>query len=401
MDDPAALRQFAFFAAFPDDQLAALAAALPRVTYPAGAVVVRQGEASADMYLITAGQVQIARTDEAGQAVGLGTLGPPQTFGELALLSREPRMATVTALTDCEFITLDRPRLLDLIAQAAPEDLWAMFAALSRQMRAANEADFQQRLAQRTLAAEMEAERQRGLTQMVAGVAHEINTPLGVAGTAASIIARELDRLAPLANDRAAQSAVADMREALGLLEGNLQRAHRLVQTFKQLSVSQVADVLEPFDLPEALTETLHLGGLGWQRRGLAVAFTHALPPEARRWLGYRGLLAQIVLNLLSNVERYAYPDGAGGRAEVTLALEGDDTYLLTVRDFGRGMPPEHVERAFEPFFTTGRARGGTGLGLAIVYNLVTTALKGRIALTSTQGAGTTVEVRFPRVLSS
>lgn len=401
MDDPEALRQFAFLAAFSAPHLRALAARLPRVRLPAGTPVFRQGEASATMYLIAAGQVRLERTDVEGQAVPLGTLGPPQAFGELALLSGEPRMATVTTQTDCEFVTLDRPLLLALLADAPPEAILAMFAALSQQMRAANEADFRKALAQRTLAAEMEVERQRGLTQMVAGVAHEINTPLGVAGTAASIVARELDRLAALAAAASGQpaalsAALADMREALGLLDGNLQRAHRLVQNFKQLSVSHLQDAPEAFDLPEAVEETLRLAGLGWARRQLAVAFRPALPPEARRWLGYRGYLAQILLNLLANVERYAYPDG-GGAAEVTLAWEAPETYALAVRDFGRGMPPEAVERAFEPFFTTGRSRGGTGLGLTIVQHLVTTALQGRIELRSEVGAGTEVVVRFPR----
>ena len=131
MDDPEALRQFAFFAAFSAAQLRAVAARLPRVTLPAGTTVFRQGEASATMYLIAAGEVALARTDAEGQAVPLGTLGPPQTFGELALLSREPRMATVTTLTDCAFWALDRPLLLSLIEAAPPEAILAMFAALS------------------------------------------------------------------------------------------------------------------------------------------------------------------------------------------------------------------------------------------------------------------------------
>ncbi|MEP7355862.1 MAG: HAMP domain-containing sensor histidine kinase [Anaerolineales bacterium] len=399
MTAPAALRQFPFFAAFPDEQLGRLAARLPRVRLPAGSVVFSLGEASATMSLILAGRVAIHRLDEAGAVVELGTLEAHQTFGELALLSREPRMATVTTLTECDFLTLDRPLLLELIAGATPEAILSLFAMLSQQIRAANEGDFRKLLASRTLESQMEAARQRSLTQMVAGVAHEINTPLGVAATAASIVARELDRLEPLAADRQSKSAVADMREALGLMDGNLQRAHKLVQDFKKVSVSQLSDVKEALDLPEAIEDTLRLAQLTLKQRQIAVSFVNGLPAGADTWVGYRGYLAQILLNLLTNVERYAYPAGQGGPAEVGLALEGERDYRLTVRDFGRGIPPADLERVFEPFFTTGRSSGGTGLGMTIVYNLATAALKGRIDIQSALRQGTEVRLIFPRVV--
>ncbi len=129
------------------------------------------------------------------------------------------------------------------------------------------------------------------------------------------------------------------------------------------------------------------------------MVFNHTLPPEAHTWLGYRGYLSQILLNLLANVERYAYPAGQGGAAEVALALAGPAEYELRVKDFGRGISPGNLDRVFEPFFTTGRCAGGTGLGMTIVYNLVTTALKGRITLHSVVGQGTNVQIVFPRVI--
>jgi signal transduction histidine kinase len=352
------------------------------------------------MYLILSGEVDIQRQDEQGAPVELGRLGPGQTFGELALLSREPRMATVTTLSDCQFLVMDRALLLELIREAAPEAILEMFAVLSRQVRAANEGDFRKLLARRTLETQMEVEKQRGLTQMVAGVAHEINTPLGIAVTAASIVEREAERLEPLATDRQSKSALADMREALGLMNGNLARAHKLVSDFKKVSVSQLSDHQEKLDLPETVSDILNLAQVGLKRQQITAVFDDQLPPEARVWNGYGGYLSQILLNLLSNVERYAYPAGQGGRVQVGLALAGANDYALTVRDFGRGMAPEHLERIFEPFFTTGRSQGGPGLGMTIVYNLVTTALKGRITVESTLGQGTLVQVSFPRVIS-
>ncbi len=276
-----------------------------------------------------------------------------QTFGELAMLSGEPRMATVTALTDCRFLLLEAPLLLELLHAAPAVAILDMFAVLSRQIRAANEGDFRKLLASRTLESQMEVEKQRGLTQMVAGVAHEINTPLGEAGTAASIVARELAKLAPLAVDRKSQSALEDIHEALDLLQRNLERAHKLVQDFKKLSVSQLGDEKEPMDLPQAIRDTLNLAQMSFKCSQIDVTFNNQLPPGAQTWVGYRGYLSQILLNLLSNVERYAYPAG----------------------------------------------QGGAGLGMTIVYNLVTTALKGRITVRSVVGQGTDARIVFPRVI--
>ena len=195
------------------------------------------------------------------------------------------------------------------------------------------------------------------------------------------------------------QGAASDMREALGLMTSNLERAHRLVQDFKKLSVSQLSDVREPLDLPEAVQDTLNVARVGFKRSQISVTFTNRLPADSRTWVGYRGYLSQILLNLLTNVERYAYPGGQGGVAEVAVAPEGPSDFVLSVRDTGRGMPPDTLARIFEPFFTTGRGAGGTGLGLTIVYNLVTTALKGHITVTSQAGQGTEVRIVFPRVV--
>jgi signal transduction histidine kinase len=399
VSQPAGLRRFAFFAAFSDDQLQRIVERAPRETHPAGAAIFGVGEHSARMYLILAGRVRIHRTTEDGEEVELDVLGPEQAFGELALLSSEPRMAAATALDDCEFLIVDRPLLLDLIGQAAPEAILHTFSVLSRQIRAANEQDFRKLLARRSLEAQMEIEKQRGLTQMVAGVAHEINTPLGIISTAVSIVERELEKLAPLAADRQTRSAVEDIGEATRLMKGNIDRASKLVQEFKKVSASQISDVKEPLNLPEAIQDTLDLAHLSFTRSKLSIHFTHHLPPESQTWEGYRGYLAQILLNLLSNVERYAYPAGQGGRAEVTLALEGPADYSLTVADFGKGIPESDLARVYEPFFTTGRAQGGTGLGLTIVHNLVTSALKGRIEVRSVVNQGTVVHLTFPRVV--
>ena len=393
------LRKFWFLAPFSPSQLERIVELAPRVHFGPGEAVFCSGDPSGAMYLILEGKVKIHRQDEEGSEVVLNRLEPGQVFGELALLSSEPRMATVTTLTACEFLMIDRSMLIETVAGAPPEAILKLFAVLSNQIRAVNEREFRELLSQRTLAAEMEAERQKALTQMVAGVAHELNTPLGIINTAASIIEREMGKPAiqALRAQDDTRYLVEDVQEALDLIKGNIQRAHRLVQDFKKVSVSQLSDVKEPMDLSEAVQETVNLAKAHLRRSGLIINVNDTLPAAHKTWVGYRGYLSQVLLNLLTNIEHYAYAPGSGGVADITLALKKPDKFAITVRDYGKGMSEEVRTHIFEPFYTTGRATGGTGLGMAIVHNLVTTALKGAIRINSAPQQGTEVIVTFPR----
>jgi signal transduction histidine kinase len=209
---------------------------------------------------------------------------------------------------------------------------------------------------------------------------------------------------APLAHDPKARGAIEDVREAIDLIEGNIRRAHKLVQDFKQLSVGQIRDTKETLDLVAVVDEVVGLFKINARQAKLTIEVHHELPDAASRaWLGYRGFLSQVLLNLMTNIERYAYPDGKGGRVEILVAADGrraDEWFVITVSYFGRGIAADDLPRIFEPFFTTGRGKGGTGLGMAIVQNIVTTALKGQIEVASTLGTGTKVTLRFPRTIS-
>jgi signal transduction histidine kinase len=393
------LRQFSFLSPFSTEQLARVAEIAPRFHYRAGETIFKIGDPSGAMYLILSGKVKIYRSDEKGEEIILSKIDTGSVFGELALLSSEPRMASVTALVDSEFLVIDRNLLLDTIAGASPDSILKLFAVLSNQIRSVNEREFRELLSQRTLAAEMEVERQRALTQMVAGVAHELNTPLGVINTAVSIVERELrgETFEKLAKDPEASQVVEDLQEALGLIKGNVQRAHLLVQDFKKVSVSQLTDVKEPMSLSETVREIVNLAKAHFRQSGLKIEIKDSLTLPEQAWVGYRGYLSQILLNFLTNVQRYAYPDQPGGLAEIYVRTAGPDKFSLSVKDYGQGMPAAVRERVFEPFFTTGRASGGTGLGMAIVHNLVTTALKGSIQVESEPGKGTEITVSFPR----
>jgi len=253
---------------------------------------------------------------------------------------------------------------------------------------------------------EAEVARHRSVAQMVAGVAHEINTPLGIIATAADLIARRLDQpaLAPLAADPDAQAVVEDLRDASALIARNAARAHKLVQDFKKVSVNQITDVREPTLLAEVVAETVHLFELSARQSRLQVTVVNRLPDGLGPWLGYAGSLSQVLLNLLSNAQRYAYPANVGGAVEITLEADASVDpagYRIVVRDFGQGITPENLPRIFEPFFTTGRGQGGSGLGMAIVYNLMTVHLQGGIALQSRPGEGTEVTLTLPREVAA
>ena len=399
MDTVELLRQFSFLAPFSQEQLVRIADVAPRPRYRANEVVFKIGDPSGAMYLILAGKVKIHRYDEKGEEIVLSNMNAGSVFGELALLSNEPRMASVTTLVDSEFLMIDRNLLLHTIAAASPDSILNLFSILSNQIRSVNEREFRELLNQRTIAAEMELDRQRALTQMVAGVAHELNTPLGVISTAVSIMERELGSptFEKLATDPDANQIVEDFHDALGLIKGNVQRAHLLVQDFKKVSVSQLTDVKEPMSLSEAVREIINLAKAHFRQSGLKIEIKDSLGPTEQTWVGYRGYLSQILLNFLTNIQRYAYPEESGGLAEIYVRTAGPDRFSISVRDYGRGMPEEIRERVFEPFFTTGRSTGGTGLGMAIVHNLVTTALKGAIQIESEPGKGTEITVTFPR----
>jgi signal transduction histidine kinase len=392
--DPELLRKFSFFASFSLDHLEQIAETAPRVSFKANTVVFRQGDRSTTMYLILNGSVKIEREDPDGESINVGQLGTHQIFGELAMLSEEPRQATVTALTDSEFLVIDRDMMINIIRKSNAEEILEVFSALSTQMRAANDREFQQVLARKTIGAQMEVEKQRALTQMVAGVAHEINTPLGIINTAVSIMARELAIPTEITTQRAA-----DIAESLELIRRNVERADQLVQDFKKVSISQLTAEKETLNISEVVEETIGLVMVSLKRNKISVRFNDKLKVDQRKWVGYRGFLSQILINFLSNTERYAYPNDVGGVVDIELAFLDDNCYRIMVSDHGRGIPEENLAHVFEPFFTTGRVIGGTGLGLAIVHNLATNALKGQIDVKSTAGKGTDFILTFPKVI--
>jgi signal transduction histidine kinase len=246
----------------------------------------------------------------------------------------------------------------------------------------------------------IEAEKLAALGGLVAGVAHEVNNPVGISLTVASSLA---NRCAAFSAEmehgqirRASLEAfVSGNREAAKQLVTNLNRAADLIQSFKQVAVDRSQAERRTFDLREA-TEQIVASLLPMLKRS-AITLTVDIP-EGIAMDSYPGPYGQVLTNLVLNGLVHAYPDRREGTMRLSVRLAAPDEVSLEFQDNGVGMSEETQRRAFEPFFTTRRNYGGTGLGLHIVYNIVTRRLGGRLRLESAPGQGTTFRIRLPLV---
>ncbi len=389
MDVIPLLKQLPFFAGLPDELLGQIVATGRARTLAAGEVVFRKGDPPDGMYVLLEGKVRVFLTDEQGRHdVELTSLSSGSLFGEMALLDGELRSASVACVEPSECLLLSRDEFLGLL-KSSTGLLERLLADLSRRVRGTQEKFYWEMLRRQRLQTDMELERHRAMSVLVAGVAHEINTPLGIVNSATDLISELVQEIAASSGDPSGLKVLCDdLRESTKLVQGNIARACQLIQRFKTLSTQQASEARQRVNLPDSIQDTLSLYSIQGRRAGIEVVFQSKLsgPPE---WDGYPGYLSQILLNLLTNAERYAYPAGTGGRVEVDVSDRGqggDRRFELVVRDFGQGIPAESQSRVFEPFFTTGRDKGGSGLGLAIVYNLIHDSLNGKIDLTSRPG---------------
>jgi PAS domain S-box-containing protein len=241
------------------------------------------------------------------------------------------------------------------------------------------------------------AEKMASLGRLVAGLAHEINTPVGIAITAVSVLADRTNEVTQLYRD--GQVKRVDFEEFLHLLTesgnliaNNLQRAAELIQSFKQVAVDQSSEAARTINLKAYMGEVVNSLSPELKRTKLTVEING---DEDVVLQSYPGALSQIVTNLVLNSIIHAYPPDATGRLTITIARQLERV-SLRYSDDGAGIPPEHQHKIFEPFFTTRRGQGGSGLGLHIVYNLVTQKLGGTISFQSQVGVGATFLITLP-----
>ena len=240
-------------------------------------------------------------------------------------------------------------------------------------------------------------EKMAALGQLVAGVAHEVNTPLGVSLTASSIVNEESHKLRIRLAEGAIrkqelESYLNKLTQASQLLNTNLQRAAHLVMNFKQVSVDRTSDNQRLFNLAEYLHELLESLRLMWRSRQIDIDIDC---PDNIELDSFPGTLGQIITNFCQNALMHAFKDRPGGKISIRCELK-DSQVAIRFADDGNGISKDNLERIFDPFFTTNRQQGGTGLGLHIVYNLVTQKLRGSISVSSEVGKGTEFMLYLP-----
>lgn len=248
----------------------------------------------------------------------------------------------------------------------------------------------------------LEADKMAALGGLVAGVAHEINTPLGISITAASHLQDASDQL--LQKFEGGKLTKNDFTqffdtngESLKILLSNTHKAAELVRSFKQVAVDRSSSEIRSFDMKEYIHEIL----LSLKPKFKHTPHTVSVDcPDGLMAKTYPGALSQILTNLVMNSLLHAFtPDRAG---HITLKIHGhEDRMTMVYQDDGCGMPPEVQSHLFEPFFTTKRGQGGSGLGAHIVFNLVTQKLKGSIRCQSEPDKGTEFTIDFAASLES
>ncbi|CAK0746461.1 hypothetical protein CCP1ISM_2410001 [Azospirillaceae bacterium] len=238
---------------------------------------------------------------------------------------------------------------------------------------------------------------------LVASVAHEISTPVGITVTAASHLAEETERLRrSLIQGRIRKSDFEDFMslatEASQLILANSRRAAELINGFKQVAVDQTTSDRRRFNLKSYIEEILMSLRPRLRQAGHQVRLEC---PESIELNNYPGALSQIVTNLVMNALLHGFPSGQAGAMALMIEEQAGDWLEMHFTDNGLGIAPEVRDKIFEPFFTTKKGAGGTGLGLYVVQCIVTRTLRGTIVLDSQEQQGTGFRIRFPRDLDA
>ena len=242
-------------------------------------------------------------------------------------------------------------------------------------------------------------EKLAGLGSLVAGVSHELNTPIGNSAVAASALLHHVAEFRQQVEGGTLRKSdlqvfLSRCGEGADLIVSSTQRAAELVASFKQVAVDQTSDRRREFDLAETVQDVLRSMRPSFKGHDWKIVCDI---PQGIHCDGYPGPLGQVIANLVQNAVLHGFSDRMQGTLQVKAALLDNERVLLTVADDGHGIPAESLTKIFDPFFTTRLGQGGSGLGLTIVHNLATVMLGGQIDAASTVGEGTCFTLRFPR----
>jgi PAS domain S-box-containing protein len=245
----------------------------------------------------------------------------------------------------------------------------------------------------------IEAEKLAALGRLVAGVAHEINNPVGICLTVASTLERKVASFgAEVARGDVKRSSLNDFletsRDGSAQLVANLNRVAELIQSFKQVAADRISSDQRSFNLGDLIGQVLT--SLRPSLRGRNLRLDVECQPNLLI-NSYPGSCGQLLTILVLNSVMHAFPDGKEGTVAIKVRAFGEDGVEILFSDDGCGMSAEVRRQAFDPFFTTRHHLGSTGLGLHILHNIVTNRLGGRLNLDSSPGAGTKFQIILPR----
>ena len=245
----------------------------------------------------------------------------------------------------------------------------------------------------------IQSEKLAALGRLVAGVAHELNTPLGNGRMAITTLADKQVRfeksLAEGLRRSELDAFIQGVQTSTDIAERNLVRASRLIASFKQVAADRTASRRRKFRLLEVVDEVVLTVSPSMKHRAIR---TRVAIPDDIQLDSYPGELGQVLTNLIENCVTHAFVGRDKGSIEIAAGVTLQGQVTITLRDDGVGMEPEVARRAFDPFFTTSLGSGGTGLGLFIAHNAVTNVLGGSISLRSQPGEGARFDLRLPLV---
>gem|GEM_PF-2053308 len=248
---------------------------------------------------------------------------------------------------------------------------------------------------------EFETEKINSLGCMVAGVAHEVGTPLGIGVTATTLLQDKLSTIkGKLDKEKLTKHQldefIKDTEEALGIVYSNLYSASNLIQSFKQVSVDQVSEKPREINLCQYFQSIIQTLKPEIKRSG---ALVNLKCDESFYFYTYPGGLSQVLTNLITNSINHGFEERNDGNINISIAKNEDEGYTISYVDDGKGIPEELLSKVMEPLFTTRRDKGGSGLGLSIVHNIITQELKGTIEISSKERQGVAIKIRLPKLL--
>ncbi|WPC76726.1 PAS domain-containing protein [Vibrio porteresiae] len=243
----------------------------------------------------------------------------------------------------------------------------------------------------------VESEKMASLGSLVAGVAHEINTPVGIGLTGVTQWIDQCNVLNKRYQDGSLTEAdfeefINDAREISNIVHKNLERTAHLVRSFKQVAVDQTSEEDRQVNLKHYFEEVVFSLASVLRKSNAQVTIEC---PDDFIILTNPGLLSQVLTNLIVNSVTHGFSDRQSGQIKMVITEVTKTEFRIDYQDDGKGISKEHVPKIFDPFFTTKRGTGGTGLGLNIVYNIITNVLGGSIVCHSTEGQGAQFIIQF------